>query len=109
MELEAGPRLQRRQVQDHVPVLALAARLADEASLAVRRPGDRLPVGYLRTADVRLDLELAEESVLDDLQVQLAHAADDRLRRLRVRVDAEGRVLCGEAPERRRQLVLVRL
>ena len=41
--------------------------------------------------------------------MQLAHARDEGLARLRVGLDAEGRVLLGEALERDGQLVLVGL
>jgi hypothetical protein len=61
-----------------------------------RRGADRLAVGHLRLADVGLDLELAHHAVDDDLEVQLAHAGDDRLAGLLVGVHAEGRVLLGQ-------------
>ena len=57
---------------------------------------DRLLVGDLRPADVGVDLELAQQAVDDDLQVELAHARDDRLAGLFVDGDAEGRILDGE-------------
>ena len=40
---------------------------------------DRLAVGDLRPADVRVDVELALQAVDDDLEVELAHAGDQRL------------------------------
>ena len=52
---------------------------------------DRLAVGDLRPADVRVHPELAHQPVDDDLEVQLAHAGDDRLAGLLVRAHAEGR------------------
>src|SRR5438876_1053690 len=58
---------------------------------------DRLAVGDLRAADVRLDLELALHPVDEHLEVQLAHAGDDRLTGLLVGAYLEGRVLLGEA------------
>ena len=81
-------------------VVAGAAGLLDVAPLH-RRTGlrDRLLVGDLRLADVRVDLELAQQAVGDDLEVQLAHAGDDRLAGLLVDGDAEGRILLGEALE----------
>ena len=45
----------------------------------------------------------------DDLEVQLAHPADDRLPRLRVRAHAERRVLLRELRERDAHLVLIGL
>jgi hypothetical protein len=60
-----------------VAVLAAAARLPHELAfdLLERFLADRLAVGDLRPADVRVDLELAHHAVDDDLEVQLAHAA----------------------------------
>ena len=51
--------------------------------------GERLFVGDLRLADVSLYLELTQESVDDDLKMQLAHAGDDRLTCVFVGVGAE--------------------
>src|SRR5205814_7939722 len=102
--------LRRLHVDDDVAVLTGASGLADEATLdLVYRLRDRLAVGDLRPADVRVDLELAQEPVDDDLEVQLAHPRDERLPRLLVRADAEGRILLGEPLEARAQLVLVAL
>ena len=47
-------------------------------------PADRLAVGDLRAADVRVDGELYE-AVDDDLEMELAHAGDEGLARLLVR------------------------
>src|SRR6185369_7173580 len=82
------------EVDEHATVLAGAAglllvRVLDLLHLAP----DRLAVGDLRAADVRLDLELAAHPVDQHLQVQFAHAGDDRLAGLLVGPDLEGRVL----------------
>ena len=90
-------------------VLAAAAGLAHEAAVALRRPADGLAVGDLRLADVGGDLELAHHAVDEHVEVQLAHARDEGLAGLLVGLDAEGRVLFGEALERDAQLVLVGL
>ena len=68
---------------------------------------DGLPVGHLGLADVGVDLELAQHPVDEHLEVQLAHAADDRLAGLLVGVHLEGGVLLGEGLEGLGQLVLV--
>ena len=102
LELVASARLLRNHVDDDVAVLATAAGLAGELHVdAVAAPGRRLAVGDLRLADVRLDLELAQQAVDDDLEVQLAHAGDDRLAGLAVGTNPERRVLLGELGERR--------
>ena len=83
------------------PVLARATGLADEPPLdLVGGAADRLPVGNLRSADVRLDLELAQHPVDQHLEVQLAHTGDLRLAGLLVGPNLEGRVLLGEARKR---------
>ena len=75
-------------------VLALAAALPDELPLDVLDlPPDRLAERHLGLADVGLDLELSLHPVDQDLEVQLAHAGDDRLPRLLVGAHPEGRVL----------------
>ena len=63
--------------------------------LPSRRAPDGLAIGDLRLADVGGDLELADHPVDEHVEVQLAHAGDEGLGRLRVGVDAEGRILLG--------------
>ena len=108
-ELVAGARLARLDLDLDVAVLAVAARLAHEAAVAVGRLADRLAVGHLRPADVGLDPELAHHAVDQHVEVQLAHAGDDRLAGLRVGLDAEGRVFLGQALQGDGHLVLVGL
>src|SRR5512132_3025788 len=109
-EDEAGAALGGLHVDAHVAVLAVAARLADEATVDVDDLLlDRLAVGDLRLADVGVDLELALEAVDDDLEVELAHPGDDRLPRLRVGVGAERRILVGELLEGAAELVEISL
>src|SRR5215831_7483329 len=100
----------RLQVDDHAAELAgttglLLVRVLDLLDLL----GDGLPVGDLRAADVGLDLELAPHPVDQHLEVQLAHARDDRLPGLLVGPDLEGRVLLGEPLNGGAQLLLVTL
>ena len=103
-ELVALARLGRLEVDDRVAVLAAAAGLADEPALDLLDGlADRLAVGDLRAADVRVDVELAHQAVDDDLEVQLAHPGDERLPGLLVGAHAEGRILLGQALERRRR------
>ena len=91
-------------------VLAAAAGLADELALGVQHLVARtLAVGDLRLAHVRLDLELAQQAVDDDLQVQLAHAGDDGLAGLMVGGHAERRVLLGQLLQGHAHLVLLGL
>src|ERR1700694_2820653 len=89
--------------------LALATSLADEPADAMSRALDGLLVGDLRLALVRVNAKLAEQAVDDDLEVQLAHALDDRLARLIVGVHPEGRVLFRKSLQRHAELFLVDL
>jgi len=68
------------EIDYHVPVLTLAAGLADKFGLHLFDAlGDRLPIGHLRPAHVRLDLELPTHPIDDNLEMQLTHPSDDRL------------------------------
>ena len=109
LEHETGAALQRRDLQPDVAVLPAPAALADEAPLAPGGGAQRLAVGDLRAADARLDAEFALEPVDDDLEVQLAHAGDERLPALLVGADLEGRVLVLELVQGAPELVLVGL
>src|SRR5690606_27732224 len=75
----------------------------------LHRPLDGLAVGDLRLADVRLDVELAAHAVHEHVDVELAHALDDRLAGLLVQLDLEGGVLLGELLDRDAELLLVAL
>src|SRR5215211_1733343 len=97
-------------VDDRVAVLAPATGLPHEPALdALHALADGLPVSDLRTANIRVNPELPQEPVDDDLQVQLAHARDDGLPGLLVAAHGEGRVLLGETLERHGEFLLVGL
>ena len=69
-ELVAVTGIHRVGVDDRMPVLAAAARLADELALdLLDRLADRLAVRNLRASDVRVDVEFSLEPVDDDLEV----------------------------------------
>ncbi len=76
---------------------------------ASARLADGLAIRHLRLADVGLHAELAHHAVHDDLQVQLAHAADDGLAAVGIGVDLEGRIFLRQLGERHAQLFLVGL
>ncbi len=91
-------------------VLALAAALAHVLALdLVDAAAERLAVRHLRLSDVGLHLELALHAVHDDLEVKLAHAADDGLVRLLVRAHPEGRILFRKALQGRAHALLILL
>ena len=61
---------------------------------------------HIWCADVRLDLELTEQTVDDDLQMELAHAGDDGLTSLLIGVGLEGRILFGQLCQRDAHLLV---
>ena len=108
-ELEALARLVRLQANLDVTVLAAAAGLANVLAFRLRLLADGLAIGHLRLAHVGLHVELAHHAVDDDLQVELAHAADDGLRRCPDRCDPEGRIFLRQLAQRDAHLFLVAL
>ena len=98
-----------KEVDLDVAVLAAAAGLLGVLHLAIGRTRQRFLVGHLRTADRRLDAELALEAVDDDLEVQLAHAGDDDFAGLLVGLDPERRVFGHQLLHARAELFLVGL
>ena len=76
---------------------------------AVRGLRDRLSVRDLRLTDVALDFELAPHAIDDDLEMQLAHSADQRLAGFLVRGHAERRIFHRQALKRVAELFLIGL
>ena len=70
---------------------------------------DGFAVGNLRLAHVGFDAEFAAHAVHQDVQVELAHAADFGLAGVFVEGDGERRVLSGELLDSRGELLLVTL
>ena len=85
-----------------MPVLTATAGLLDQLANAVGVGGDGFAIRDLRFARVRVHFEFAEHPVTNDFQVQLAHAGDDRLAGVFVRVNAESRIFFGQALQRDR-------
>ena len=82
--------------------MAVLARGRRSGARSARCPAPRrigLPIGDLRLAHVGGHLELARHAVHEHVEVQLAHARDERLAGLLVVLDAERGVLLGQALE----------
>lgn len=90
-------------------VLTFTARLALVHAFGVAGVAEGFPVSDLRRADVGFHLELAEQSVHDDIEVKLAHARDNRLTRFLIGIGLEGGVLFGEFNQRHGHFFLSRL
>src|SRR6185295_2361896 len=106
-EFKSDARLRRFDFYLCVTVLATAAGLTHELADAFCGSGDRFAVSDLRATDIGIDAELALEAVDDDLKMQLAHAADDRLPGLLIARHLEARVFGGQSLQTDRQLLLI--
>ena len=73
-------------------VLTATAGLADVLAFRFRLLADGFAIRDLRLADVRLNPVLAHHAVDDDLEMQLAHTADDGLAAIGIGVNLEGRI-----------------
>ena len=93
----------------NVAILATTTRLADELAHAFRSEVDGLAVGNLRLAGLGFDAEFALEAVDDDFEVELTHAGDEGLARLRVGSDAESRIFLSKALQADGETLLVTL
>ena len=92
-----------------VTVLTLTTRLTLVHALCIASLTEGFPVGNLRSAYVCLYLELAEESVDDDVEVKFAHTCDNGLTCFLIGIGLEGRVFFGELDERHGHLFLTGL
>ena len=108
-EGDAGAALARGDRDLDLAELAGAARLLLVGVGQLDRLREALAIGDLRSADIGLDLELALHAVDQDVEVELAHALDDRLARFMIGRDAERGILGGQAVERDAHLLLVGL
>src|SRR5919109_4655425 len=78
-ELETLAGLVGLELDLYVAVLAAAAGLANELTLSLRRLANGFAIRHLRLAYIGFYFVLAHHAINDDLQMQLAHAADDCL------------------------------
>src|SRR5690606_1789473 len=108
-ELVALARLERLELDPDMAVLTAAAGLTDELAFLLDRAANRLAVSDLRLAHIRFDLELALQAVDDDLEMQLAHAGDDRLPRFGIRRKTERGIFLRKPLQRHAHLFLVGL
>ena len=90
-------------------VVARTTSLADVLAFRLRCFADGLAIGDLRLAYIGFDFVLAHHAVDDDFQVQLAHAADDGLARVRIRVHLEGGIFLRQLRQRHAHLFLIGL
>ncbi len=108
-ELVAAAAFLRLDPQPRHRELTVPAALLLQPALGLGGAADRLPVRDVHFVGLDLDTELAGELLGRDRQVGLAHAAQHRLMRLRVALDAQHRVFLLEPVQRVGELVLVAL
>ena len=74
----------------------LVVDLAFETRLGLGRAGQGFPVHDLRPAHGGFHAVLAAQAIRHDVEVKLAHAADDGLSGLGILAEAEGRIFVGQ-------------
>ena len=89
-----------------VAVLAVSAGLTDEFALYIGFSRERFFISDLRGADICFYMELTQQTVNNDLQMELAHSGNDRLSRFMVCIGAEGRILFSKLCQRDSDLLL---
>ena len=92
-----------------VSVLTTAAGLLDQFPFAGGVFGDRFAIGDLGFAGVRIDLELAQHTVPDDFQMELAHPGNNRLPGIFVGIDAESWIFFRQSLKCSRHFLLIDL
>ena len=99
----------RLDLDDDVTVLAFAAGLTDEFTFGLGGLQDRFAVSDLRLARGRLDLEFALHAIANDVEVEFAHAGENRLTGVRIRFDLESGIFRDQALKSGAHLFLVGL
>ena len=92
-----------------VSVLSASAGLSRVLAVHVNSLGKGLLVSNLRSAYVCLYVELTQQTVYNNIQMQLAHTGDDGLSRLLVGTYPEGGILLGQLYQSLAHLVLAGL
>ena len=90
-------------------ILAGTAALALVLGLLVHLLADSLLVSHLGSAHIGLHLELTEQTINNDLQMELAHASDDGLAGLLIGIGLEGGVLFRQLHQCQAHLLLTSL
>src|SRR5690606_14045219 len=106
-ELESRAARQRLDAQEDLAELARAAGLLLVAMVPLGAARHRLAIRDLRRTGLELEPELVLDALENEPQVQLSHAAQHGLVRLRVVLDDEARILRRDLVERVRQLLLL--
>ena len=90
-------------------ILTTAAGLTNKLAFSLNLFADCFAIGNLRLTDVCLNVKLALHAVNDNVEVKLAHAANNGLPGLFIGTDAERWIFCCQLAKRCRHLLLVGL
>ena len=99
--------IQRRDLYFDRGLVAAFADFTIECADTGSRLGDALAIPDTGLADADVELAFAEQAVLDDLEMELAHAAEDGLAGLVVHFDLEGGIVEGHLFEGLFQIWLI--
>src|SRR5207247_9400319 len=95
--LDAFAALVRLESDTGMAVLAAATGLTDELAFAFGKFGDGFAIGDLGRTGISANFEFAEQTVADDLEMQLTHARDTDLAGFFIGETTEGRVFLSQA------------
>ncbi|VVT18912.1 transposase [Roseovarius sp. EC-SD190] len=104
---EAFARFCRRDDQLDLGELTRTTRLFLVGVGMLDHMADGLTVSHLRRTDIGLNLELATQTVNQNVEMQFAHALHDRLTGFNIGLDAERGVFCRQTGQTRRHFLLV--
>src|SRR6202007_2084599 len=90
-------------------VVTRTTGLTNVLALGLSCLANRLAEGHLRLAHIGVDLVLALHAVHKNFEVQLTHAANDRLARILVRTNLERGIFIGQLRQRDTHLLLIGL
>ena len=97
----------RDEVDNAVTILTASTGLTDEAHITVGFFLQSFTVSNLRCTGIGFDLELTDQTVENDLQVQLSHTGNDGLPGIFITVDLEGGIFFSQSEQTLGQLVTV--
>ena len=89
-------RIRRIEADFTITVLTFTTGLTNELTLYIAGFGKSFLIGNLRCADISLYVEFTQQTVNDDLKMQLAHTFDDGLSAVLIRMSTEGRIFLGK-------------
>ena len=90
-----------------MPILSVAARLANKFAFRFGMLANRFTIRHLRLPDVGRDAEFPNHAVHQDLEVEFTHPRKNGLSRIRIRVNPEGGIFADQLVQRNSQLFLV--